>query len=74
MHIQPCLLILCIVTVRVVYSPGRHEGESGSGSIRTDRVDSNEGISVFLFSMVKGAWDMYEHRRGGTREWFRLDI
>lgn len=29
---------------------------------------------TFLFSMVKGAWNLYEHRRGGTREWFRLDI
>lgn len=57
MHIEPCLLTLYNVRVRTVYSPSRHEGEFGGCSIRTDRVGSNDGIFVFLFSMVKGAWE-----------------
>lgn len=66
MHIQPCLLALYNAGVRV-YSPSGHEGEFGGRSIRTNEVGFQRWI-VFCFSMVKGAWDMYEHRRDGTRE------
>jgi hypothetical protein len=48
MHIQPCLLTLYDVAVRTVYSPNRHDGEFGGCSIRTSRVDFNDGIFVFF--------------------------
>lgn len=66
MHIFPCLLALYNVGVRV-YSPSGHQGEFGGRSIRTNR-GVFDGIFVLCFSMVKGAWDMYEHRWDGTRE------